>query len=103
MNTNITNIHNLIKDNNSSKKFGNKLTQFLIPFINNGIQIIPAKYTKEVLNSSYKIINKYKGNKFNIISSNNTNMKNLLDIIENNNNLPGKKYWEIIILSINKE
>ena len=65
LNTNITNIHNinnLIKGNNSSKKFWKQI--FPIPFINNGIQIIPTRYTKEVLNSSYKILNKYRGNKF---------------------------------------
>ena len=32
---------------------------YSLPYINNGKRIIPTRFTKEVLNNSYKIINKY--------------------------------------------
>ena len=35
-----------------------------VPYINNGKRIIPTRYTKEVLNKSYKILNKYEQKRF---------------------------------------
>lgn len=62
LNTNINNVNNLLRNNSSVKKIRKKV--YSIPYINNGIQIFPNRYTKEVLNSSYKILNKYKRNKY---------------------------------------
>ena len=45
-------------NNNSQKKFEQQI--YSMPYINNGIQIIPTRITKEVLSSSYKVLNKYK-------------------------------------------
>ena len=60
--TNINNINNILNNNGFSKKGVKKF--YSSPYINNGIQIVPTRYTKEVLNSSYKIINKYKKQRF---------------------------------------
>ena len=52
------NLNNIIKENKKAiKKFENEI--YSIPYINNGKRIIPSRYTKEVLNNSYKILNKY--------------------------------------------
>ena len=49
---------NLIKDKKTIiKNVNNKV--YSVPYINNGKRIIPTRFTKEVYNSSYKIINKY--------------------------------------------
>ena len=46
------------KNTNSMKKLGKRV--YSMPYINNGIQIIPTRNTKEVLCNSYKIVKKYK-------------------------------------------
>ena len=52
------NLNNIIKENNRAiKSFENEI--YSIPYINNGKRIIPTRFTKEVLNNSYKILNKY--------------------------------------------
>ena len=51
-----------IRENKSLKKFENEI--FSAPYINNGKRIIPTKVTKGVLNSSYKILNKYEQKRF---------------------------------------
>ena len=51
-------INTLLKNNKSLKKVGKKI--YSMPYINNGIQIIPTRVTKEVLSHSYKIVNKYR-------------------------------------------
>ena len=51
-----------IGENKSLKKFENEI--FSAPYINNGKRIIPTKVTKGVLNSSYKILNKYEQKRF---------------------------------------
>ena len=57
------NLNNIIKENNkASKKFENEI--YSVPYINNGKRIIPTRYTKEVLNKSYKILNKYEQKRF---------------------------------------
>lgn len=58
LNKNINNINTLFLNNHSIKRNRKKI--YSAPYINNGIQIIPTRYTKEVLNSSYKILKKYK-------------------------------------------
>ena len=58
LNTNINNINTLFINNHSINKNRKKI--YSAPYINNGIQIVPTRYTKEVLNSSYKILKKYK-------------------------------------------
>ena len=53
------NLNNLIRENNRAvRKIENEI--YNMPYINNGKRIIPTRFTKEVLNSSYKILNKYK-------------------------------------------
>ena len=37
-----------------------------MPYINNGIQINPTRITKEILSSSYKVLNKYKNKRHKI-------------------------------------
>ena len=55
--------HNFrIGESKSLKKFENEI--FSAPYINNGKRIIPTKVTKGVLNSSYKILNKYEQKRF---------------------------------------
>ena len=57
-NGNLNTINHIIKGNNKSiKKIDNEI--YAVPYINNGKRIIPTRITKEVLNSSYKILNKY--------------------------------------------
>ena len=51
-----------IKENNSLKKFENEI--FSASYINNGKRIMPSKVMKGVLNSSYKILNKYEQKRF---------------------------------------
>ena len=46
----------------SIKKVENEV--YSIPYINNGKRIIPTRFTKEVLNNSYKILNKYEQKRF---------------------------------------
>ena len=58
LSTNINNINTLFKNGYEIKKSTKKI--YSAPYINNGIQIFPTRYTKEVLNSSYKILRKYK-------------------------------------------
>lgn len=54
-----SNLNRIFKNNNNSqKKFEQQI--YSMPYINNGIQIIPTRITKEVLSSSYKVLNKYK-------------------------------------------
>ena len=54
-----SNLNRIFKNNNNSqKKFEKQI--YTMPYINNGIQIIPTRITKEVLSSSYKVLNKYK-------------------------------------------
>ena len=54
-----SNLNRIFKNyNNSQKKFEQQI--YSMPYINNGIQIIPTRITKEVLSSSYKVLNKYK-------------------------------------------
>ena len=55
-----SNVNRILKNNNnnSQKKFEKQI--YTMPYINNGIQIIPTRITKEVLSSSYKVLNKYK-------------------------------------------
>ena len=55
------NLNNIIKENNKAlKRFQNEL----FSYIYNGKKIIPTRYTKEVLNSSYKKLNKYEQKRF---------------------------------------
>ena len=57
-----SNLNRIFKNyNNSQKKFEQQI--YSMPYINNGIQIIPTRITKEVLSSSYKVLNKYKKKK----------------------------------------
>ena len=56
------NLNNLIKNNHSLKKIKNNF--YSIPYANKRIQIFPTRITKEILNGSYKIVNKYKNKKF---------------------------------------
>jgi hypothetical protein len=57
------NLNNIIRENNKAiKKLDNEI--YSIPYINNGKRIIPTRYTKEVLNKSYKILNKYEQKRF---------------------------------------
>ena len=51
-------INTLFKNNKSLKNIGKKI--YSMPYINNGIQIIPTRATKEVLSNSYKIVDKYR-------------------------------------------
>ena len=48
------------ENNKAIKKIDNEV--YSMPYINNGKRIIPTRITKEVLNGSYKILNKYKHN-----------------------------------------
>ena len=57
-----TGINFRLRENRSLKKFENGI--FSAPYINNGKRIIPTKITKGVLNSSYKILNKYEQKRF---------------------------------------
>ena len=50
--------NNNIKNNIKHKKLNRKI--YATPYMNNGIRIIPNRYTKEILNSSKKIVNNYK-------------------------------------------
>ena len=52
-------LNNIFRNNHNSKR---KLEKQILsmPYINNGIQINPTRITKEVLSSSYKVLNKYK-------------------------------------------
>ena len=52
------NLNNIIKDNNKVIKIKENEI-YSVPYINNGKRIIPTRITKEVLKSSYKILNKY--------------------------------------------
>jgi len=55
------NLNNIMRENNKAiKKIDNEV--YSMPYINNGKRIIPTRITKEVLNGSYKILNKYKHN-----------------------------------------
>ena len=55
--------HNFrIRENKSLKKFENEV--FSAPYINNGKRIIPTKITKDFLNSTYTILNKYGQKRF---------------------------------------
>ena len=57
------NLNNIIKENNRAvRKIENEI--YNMPYINNGKRIIPTRFTKEVLNSSYKILNKYEKKRF---------------------------------------
>ena len=54
---------NELKENYKSiKKVENEV--YSMPYINNGKIIIPTRFTKEVLNSSYKILSKYEQKRF---------------------------------------
>ena len=58
-----TKINKLIRNNPNSKRKLEKQI-YSIPYINNGIQINPTRITKEVLSSSYKVLNKYKNKRY---------------------------------------
>lgn len=57
-----SNSNDLKENYKSIKKVENEV--YSMPYINNGKIIIPTRYTKEVLNSSYKILNKYEQKRF---------------------------------------
>ena len=56
-------LNNIFRNNHNSKR---KLEKQILsmPYINNGIQINPTRMTKEVLSSSYKVLNKYKNKRY---------------------------------------
>ena len=57
------NLNNIIRENNKAiKKLENEI--YSVPYINNGKRIIPTRFTKEVLNKSYKKLNKYEQRRF---------------------------------------
>ena len=53
-----TKLNKLYRNNNNSMRKLEKQI-YSMPYINNGIQIIPTRITKEILNNSYKVLNKY--------------------------------------------
>jgi hypothetical protein len=57
------NVNYIMKDNNKGiKKIENEV--YSVPYINNGKRIIPTRITQEVLNSSYKKLNKYEQKRY---------------------------------------
>ena len=54
-----TKMNKLFRNNNNSMRKLEKQI-YSMPYINNGIQIIPTRITKEILSNSYKVLNKYK-------------------------------------------
>lgn len=56
-------LNKLFRNNNNSKRKLEKQI-YSMPYINNGIQINPTRITKEVLSSSYKVLNKYKNKRY---------------------------------------
>ena len=56
-------LNKLFRNKNNSKRQLEKQI-YSMPYINNGIQINPTRMTKEVLSSSYKVLNKYKNKRY---------------------------------------